>query len=73
MIRYDTGDLGVMSHECECGIHGKVLKRVEDRRGDFITATNGDLLSPITIINAMWNTPICYNGSSSSMHHKNSK
>ena len=54
MIRYDTGDLGVMSHECECGIHGKVLKRVEDRRVDFITATNGDLLSPITIINAMW-------------------
>ena len=26
MIRYDTGDLGVMSHECECGIHGKVLQ-----------------------------------------------
>ncbi len=54
LIRYDTGDLGVMSHECECGYHGKVLKRVEGRRVDFITATNGNLLSPVTIINAMW-------------------
>lgn len=54
MIRYDTGDLGVMSHECECSLHGKVLKKVEGRRSDFIRATNGDLLSPVTIINAMW-------------------
>ena len=54
MLRYDTGDLGVMSHECECGLCGKVLKKVEGRRIDFITATNGDLLSPVTIINAMW-------------------
>lgn len=54
MLRYDTGDLGVMSHECECGLHGKVLKRVEGRRSDFIRATNGGLLSPVSVINAMW-------------------
>lgn len=54
IIRYDTGDLGIMSHECDCGIRGKVLKKVEGRRVDFITAANGDLLSPVTIINAMW-------------------
>lgn len=54
MIRYDTGDLGVISHVCKCGRKGKVLLSVEGRRVDFIRATNGDLLSPLTIINAMW-------------------
>lgn len=54
MIRYDTGDLGILSHVCKCGRQGKVLKSVEGRRVDFITATNGDLLSPVTIINTMW-------------------
>lgn len=54
MVRYDTGDLGVLSNECKCGRKGKILKSVEGRRVDFITAVNGDLLSPVTIINAMW-------------------
>lgn len=54
LVRYDTGDLGILSHECKCGRKGKVFKSVEGRRVDFITAVNGVLLSPLTIINAMW-------------------
>lgn len=57
LIRYDTGDLGILGYDCPCGKHGKILKKVEGRRIDFIYSTDGQLISPVTIINAMWEYP----------------
>lgn len=54
IIRYDTGDLGAISHHSRCGEKGKVLTSVEGRRIDCIYSTTGNMLSPITVINTMW-------------------
>jgi phenylacetate-CoA ligase len=41
-IRYDTGDLGVLSDEmCECGRNTPLLKKIVGRVSDFIYAPNG--------------------------------
>ncbi len=45
LIRYDTGDLGVM----ETRGNAKVLARVEGRRMDCVYSTDGKLLSPHAI------------------------
>lgn len=53
IIRYDTGDLGVMSKE-----QGRqILSNIEGRRTDFIISTTGQLLSPHMITNTMWKFP----------------
>jgi phenylacetate-CoA ligase len=51
MIRYDTGDIGVLD-ENELG--KMVLKKVEGRRMDMIFDTNGKLVSSFVITNNMW-------------------
>jgi phenylacetate-CoA ligase len=53
MIRYDTGDLGVLSYS-KCKIKGPVLSKVEGRKTDFIYNTNGKMLSPHIVTNTMW-------------------
>lgn len=54
LIRYDTGDIGAISHKSKCGAPGKVLTCVEGRKVDCFYSTSGELQSPLTIINAMW-------------------
>lgn len=54
LVRYDTGDLGIMSHVSKSGVKGKYLARVEGRSNDFIFSTNGEMLSPVTISVGMW-------------------
>jgi len=54
LIRYDTGDIAVLSERSECGNPGPVFKRVEGRKVDFISDTYGRLLSPHVITNTMW-------------------
>lgn len=54
LIRYDTGDIGAISHSPKCGFKGKVFTSIEGRKVDCIYSTKGDMLSPVTIINAMW-------------------
>ena len=54
LIRYDTGDIGAISHKSHCGKPGKVLTSVEGRKVDCFYSTKGELLSPVSIINAMW-------------------
>lgn len=50
IIRYDTGDIGVMEKIDDT----LVLKSVEGRKTDFIYNTQGDILSPHIITNTMW-------------------
>lgn len=54
LIRYDTGDIGAISHMPKCGSKGKVLTSVEGRKVDCFYSTKGEMLSPVTIINTMW-------------------
>lgn len=54
IIRYDTGDLGVISHTPQCGHGAKVFTRVDGRRIDNIFSTSGEVLSPYIIINTLW-------------------
>ncbi|MDY5621462.1 MAG: hypothetical protein SPF43_00400 [Bacteroidales bacterium] len=54
MIRYDTGDLGVMTYVTKNGKKGKFLAKIEGRSNDFLFSTKGELLSPVTISVNMW-------------------
>lgn len=54
-IRYDTGDIGVMSYSEK--YQQPVLKRVEGRKMDLIYNTKGELLSSFIITNNMWLFP----------------
>jgi phenylacetate-CoA ligase len=51
IIRYDTGDIGIKGVDEN---DKPILKSIEGRRIDFITNTNGELLSPHIITNSMW-------------------
>lgn len=54
LIRYDTGDIAILSTRSGCGIPGPVFTRVEGRKVDFIHDTRGHPLSPHVITNTMW-------------------
>ena len=48
LIRYKTGDVGIPSEEqCSCGITLPLMKLIEGRTGDFLTATDSRKISPI--------------------------
>lgn len=55
MIRYDTGDIGIMDYSKDG--NRLVLKNVEGRRMDMVFDTKGDLVSSFTITNNMWLYP----------------
>lgn len=54
MLRYDTGDIGSICFETYKQRKRRFLKTVEGRKVDFITSTDGLLVSPHTITNTMW-------------------
>lgn len=54
LIRYDTGDLGIMTHTSKKGEKGKFLLKIEGRSNDCIYSSKGELLSPVTISVNMW-------------------
>lgn len=54
LIRYDTGDVGVISQSSKCHLPGRVLSRVDGRRVDCIYSTDGKILSPYVINNTLW-------------------
>lgn len=54
MIRYDTGDLGIMGKSERDGRTRYVLKKVEGRKMDAICDTRGEPISSFTITNSMW-------------------
>lgn len=45
MIRYDTGDIGIMNYEMNQGVSELVLTKVEGRKMDMIRNTSGEILS----------------------------
>lgn len=51
MIRYDTGDLGIIE-----SINGKtpVLKEIVGRKRDVVYTTKGEMLTPATVTVNMW-------------------
>ncbi|WKA57811.1 hypothetical protein QWY16_15105 [Planococcus shenhongbingii] len=54
LIRYDTGDLGIMSEkQCECGRTSPVLDKIEGRLIEEIFNTDGDVVSGFAINGAM--------------------
>lgn len=54
MIRYDTGDLGIMKKDSKCNIKTPVLTRLDGRRVDNIYNTQGKMISPHAITNGFW-------------------
>jgi phenylacetate-CoA ligase len=55
IIRYDTGDIGVLEIDPITG--REVLVRIEGRRMDSVFDTKGQLVSSFTITNQMWKYP----------------
>ena len=50
LVRYKSGDVGVPTDEkCSCGRGLPLMKVVIGRKDDFLVATNGSLVSPITM------------------------
>ena len=48
LIRYNIGDVGVATNEqCSCGRTLSVMKILEGRTGDFLTTTEGRIITPI--------------------------
>ena len=54
MIRYDTGDIGVLNEHVVNGKPTPVLEKIEGRKMDMVFNTNGHLVSSFTITNGMW-------------------
>jgi len=57
MIRYDTGDVGVLEEVEMAGQNLPVLTRLEGRTLDQIFNTQGDLVSSYLVYKNMWNYP----------------
>jgi phenylacetate-CoA ligase len=57
LIRYDTGDTGILAETSRCGRPWPILEKVEGRRVDFLYDTQGRLKSPHIITNTMWSYP----------------
>ncbi|MBK8852974.1 MAG: phenylacetate--CoA ligase family protein [Saprospiraceae bacterium] len=58
LIRYDTGDLGVLKNKSICSKNNEVFSFIGGRQVDFIYSTNKELLSPHVITNTMWSYPV---------------
>jgi len=49
LIRYDSGDFGVLQQRCSCGFDGKVLKTISGRKIQNILDSQGNIISPFSI------------------------
>ncbi|MDX1362812.1 MAG: CoF synthetase [Arenibacter latericius] len=54
LIRYDTGDLGVLGKEENEGRTHYIFKKIEGRKMDMIYNTRGEILSSYVISGIMW-------------------
>jgi phenylacetate-CoA ligase len=54
IIRYDTGDCGIITRSSEGGKEKTIFTRIDGRIVDCIYSTSGDMLSPVIVINTMW-------------------
>src|SRR5699024_9527202 len=49
LIRYDTGDFGILQETCSCGYNGKVLTSISGRKIQSILDSKGNKISPFSI------------------------
>lgn len=49
LIRYETGDLGIMGDKCHCGFNTPILESVEGRSLEAILTTDGKKISPFFV------------------------
>lgn len=54
IIRYDTGDLGILKENSQCGIPTPILTKIEGRKVDSIYNTSGEMISPSAISTKFW-------------------
>ncbi|WP_373517303.1 CoF synthetase [Pricia sp.] len=54
IIRYDTGDLGILGKSEKNGKTHQVFQKIEGRKMDAIYNTKGEVVSSFTITNSMW-------------------
>lgn len=58
LVRYRTGDVGVLSHEaCPCGRGLPVLQEVQGRTTDFVVAANGTVMHGLALIYTLRDLP----------------
>jgi phenylacetate-CoA ligase len=56
LIRYDTGDIGIMDEENHT-IGNSFLTKIEGRKMDLLYNTNGELISSFIVYKNMWKYP----------------
>lgn len=49
LVRYDTGDFGILEQGCTCGYKGKILKKITGRKIQNLIDVNGNEVSPFSI------------------------
>ena len=54
MLRYDTGDIGILGNSSKCSWNSPVLTKVEGRKLDLIFKTNGERVSSYIVYKNMW-------------------
>lgn len=54
LIRYDTGDVGILSNKSSCSFATPVLTRLEGRKLDLLYDTAGNLISSYLVYKNMW-------------------
>ena len=54
LIRYDTGDIGLLNEHLVNGKPTPMLEKIEGRKMDMVFDSNGHLVSSFTITNGMW-------------------
>jgi phenylacetate-CoA ligase len=58
MIRYNIGDIGILSKEpCPCGRTFPILQSIEGRSDDYLVMSDGRLISPFTAMRLIENIP----------------
>lgn len=57
LIRYDTGDLAVLTNQKEDGKLFTYLSSIEGRKVDAVFNTKGQLVSPHSVTNTLWQFP----------------
>ena len=57
LIRYETGDLGVLGKGCSCDLEGPILEHLEGRETEMVYSTNGNKISPLFIEDIMCDFP----------------
>lgn len=57
-IRYRTGDIGIVSEDvCRCGRGLPILKEIQGRTTDFVTATDGTVMHGLALIYILRDMP----------------